>query len=43
MTALPEKTGTLTSADGVKIFYRHGNRTCAGFKLEGSDIAAGGW
>jgi len=22
MTALPEKTGTLTSADGVKIFYR---------------------
>jgi len=23
MTALPEKTGTLTSADGVKIFYRH--------------------
>jgi len=23
MTALPEKNGTLTSADGVKIFYRH--------------------
>jgi alpha-beta hydrolase superfamily lysophospholipase len=23
MTALPEKSGTLTSADGVKIFYRH--------------------
>ena len=23
MTALQEKTGTLTSADGVKIFYRH--------------------
>ena len=23
MTALPEKTGTLTSADGVRIFYRH--------------------
>jgi len=23
MTALPEKTGTLTSNDGVKIFYRH--------------------
>ena len=23
MTALPEKTGTLTSIDGVKIFYRH--------------------
>ncbi len=23
MTALPQKTGTLTSADGVKIFYRY--------------------
>ena len=23
MIALPEKVGTLTSADGVKIFYRH--------------------
>ena len=23
MIALPQKTGTLTSADGVKIFYRH--------------------
>ena len=23
MTALPEKTGTLTSDDGVKIFYRN--------------------
>ncbi len=23
MTALPEKVGTLTGADGVKIFFRH--------------------
>jgi alpha-beta hydrolase superfamily lysophospholipase len=28
MTALPEKAGTLTSTDGVKIFYQHYPADC---------------